>query len=97
MRRELKLGLIMVLVVAFFIIPVSAVNPHVDGPGQPNADCEALFGGDLLPPGFNTEGFANAAEHYAGSGFTRNGDNPKAVSQYDVACLQQYLKLWPPV
>ena len=94
MKRELMLGLMMVLVVALFTIPVSAVNPHENGLGQPNADCEALFAsGALFPPGFNTDGFANAANHYAGSGFSENGNNLKAVSQYDVACFQQYQRL----
>ena len=37
------------------------------------------------PPGFGTAGFANAQSHYAAGGAN---DNPKAVSQYDVACFQ---------
>jgi hypothetical protein len=46
---------------------------------------------DQQPNGFGTGGFANAEVHYAGSENTPslNSNNPKAVSQYDVACYQQ--------
>jgi hypothetical protein len=95
MKRELMLGLMIVIGMTLISIPVSAVNPHENGPGRPNMDCEALFAsGALFPHGFNSGGFANAADHYAGSGFTANGNNPKAVSQYDVACFEQYQRLF---
>ena len=40
------------------------------------------------PNGFGTVGFAHAKTVYAGSGQSAHSNNPKAVSQYDVACFQ---------
>lgn len=63
-----------------------ARNPS--GTGQPGADCETSTS---EPNGFvNSSGFANAQAHYAGSDGTHSlsSNNPKAVSQYDVACYQ---------
>ena len=95
MKKKLILGLMALLVIAIAIGPVSALNPHQNSVGQPNMDCEALFAiGSLVPNGFNTGGFAIAATMYAGSGHTLNGNNPKAVSQYDVACFQQFQRLF---
>jgi len=65
----------------------AAANPS--GTGQPGAECGAV-GATSEPPGFATEGFANAETRYAGSDGTpslRSG-NAHAVSQYDVACFQ---------
>ena len=65
-------------------IASAASNPS--GSGQPSQSC----GSDTAPnnpPGFDTGGFANAEEHYAGSA-PQNSNNPKSVSQYDVACYQ---------
>jgi hypothetical protein len=92
MKRGLTLGIMVVLVMAFIVIPVSALDPHTAGTGQPSQSCQAFFGdsGPYLPPGFNTQGFAHAETMYAGSGHTANGNNPHAVSQYDVACFQQF-------
>jgi hypothetical protein len=45
----------------------------------------------MMPAGFNTAGFANAAARYAGSDGTpslANAQSSTAVSQYDVACYQ---------
>ena len=39
------------------------------------------------PSGFNTTGFTHATTVYAGSQ-PQNSNNPKSVSQYDVACFQ---------
>ena len=41
------------------------------------------------PPGFATDGFANAQNHYAGSDGTPSAANGSdhAVSQYDIACF----------
>ena len=94
MRREFMLGIMIVLAVALITIPVSALNPHsTDNPtGQPSQSCQDVFGeaGPFLLPGFNTYGFNFVAVFmYAGSGHTANGNNPNAVSQYDVACFQQ--------
>jgi hypothetical protein len=54
--------------------------------GQPNQSCEDQ---PLGPAGFDTSGFANAEEHYAGEGSASlNANSSAAVSQYDVACLE---------
>lgn len=59
-------------------------------PGQPNQDCEALPP-QYEPHGFTTDGFANAKTHYAGSGpSVEHANSDKAVSQYDVACFEQF-------
>ena len=56
--------------------------------GQPSQSCQSVFpSGTFTPNGFNTSGFANAANHYAGSQ-PQNSNNPNSVSQYDVACFQ---------
>jgi hypothetical protein len=72
------------------VIPAVAVTLALAPPafaGQPNASCEAA--GANPPPGFATDGFATAEDHYAGSDGTpsaANG-NDHAVSQYDIACF----------
>jgi hypothetical protein len=57
--------------------------------GQPGASCGAA-GAEMSPPGFNSDGFANAEAHYAGSEGTKSllhSNSDKAVSQYDIACV----------
>ena len=57
--------------------------------GQPGAECGDP-GATLEPPGFLTDGFANAEEHYAGSDGTASlahANSDHAVSQYDIACV----------
>ena len=58
-------------------------------PGQPSQSCQAFFGdaGPFTPNGFNTAGFNHATTVYAGTQ-PQNSNNPKSVSQYDVACFQ---------
>jgi hypothetical protein len=69
-----------------------AANPHNGTTGQPSQSC----GSSTAPntPGnassasgsaFNPNG--NAGTHYAGQQ-PQNSNNPKSVSQYDVACFQ---------
>ena len=72
----------------FLARPVSADPTGTTG--QPNQSCQSAFpSGPLSPQGFNTNGFANAEEHYAGNGQnTQTPANSNAVSQYDVACYQ---------
>lgn len=91
MRKELVLGILLLLAGAIVIVPVSAVDPHTTAKGQPNQSCEDIFpGGDVAPPGFNTAGFAHATTVYAGAGASlEHANSPHAVSQYDVACFQQ--------
>jgi hypothetical protein len=62
-----------------FALPTGAAATSTGVPGQPNQSCEEQQTG---PPGFQTDGFANAQQHYA------NKEGTPAVSQYDVACFQ---------
>jgi len=69
--------------------PSGAGNPS--GTGQPNQSCEAkptTPGGAASAPGsaFNPDGKAGMV--YAGEQ-PQNSNNPKSVSQYDVACVKQ--------
>ena len=71
----------------FASVAFAAANPS--GTGQPGAECgedNAL----VEPHGFRTDGFANAESRYAGSDESNSlhSNNPKAVSQYDIACFQ---------
>ena len=57
--------------------------------GQPGAECGAA-GATMNPPGFDSQGFANAEGRYAGSDGTAslaNANSDHAVSQYDIACV----------
>ena len=68
-----------------------AADPHSGGAaGQPSQSCQAepsTPGHAASAPGsaFNPDG--NAGTHYAGTQ-PQNSNNPKSVSQYDVACFQ---------
>ncbi|HEX3508175.1 MAG TPA: adenylate cyclase [Candidatus Dormibacteraeota bacterium] len=70
-----------------FSLPVYANSTGT--PGQPSQSCQSFFGdsGPFTPNGFNTAGFQHATTVYAGSQ-PQNSNNPKSVSQYDVACFQ---------
>lgn len=70
-----------------FSLPVYANSTGT--PGQPSQSCQSFFGdsGPFTPQGFNTAGFQHATTVYAGSQ-PQNSNNPKSVSQYDVACFQ---------
>jgi hypothetical protein len=84
MRRFLLIAVASLVVAAFAAAPAGATSTGTRG--QPNQDCEALAAsGGSAPSGFGTGGFANAQSHYAAGGAN---DNPKAVSQYDVACFK---------
>ena len=85
MKRLITIGLI----AGTLLVPVAGVA-HADStgtPGQPSQSCQAFFSGAFTPAGFNTAGFTHAATVYAGSQ-PQNSQNPKSVSQYDVACFQ---------
>jgi hypothetical protein len=86
------------LVIAFVALSPAGValadnahNGNLTGTttGQPNQSAGSL-NAPQSPRGFGTLGFANAETHYAGSEGTHslNSNNPKAVSQYDVAAFQ---------
>jgi hypothetical protein len=70
-----------------FSLPVYADSTGT--PGQPSQSCQSFFGdsGPFTPNGFNTAGFNHATTVYAGAQ-PQNSNNPKSVSQYDVACFQ---------
>lgn len=68
-------------------------DPTPNAPGQPNQSCGSNTapitpGNAVNSPGsaFNPDGVAPSM--YAGQQ-PQNSGNPKAVSQYDVACFQQ--------
>ena len=68
-----------------------ALADNPPGTGQPGASCEdsgVRPGNAASAPGsaFNPTG--TAGTHYAGEQ-PQNSNNPKSVSQYDVACFQQ--------
>jgi hypothetical protein len=88
MKRVLAISAIApLMMLAFAGTASAATNPA--GSGQPGAECGAS-GATSSPAGFDTDGFANAEAHYAGSDGTpslRSG-NAHAVSQYDIACYQ---------
>jgi hypothetical protein len=77
-------------IAALFAVVVggaSAGGGNPSGTGQPSQSCQAEPTG---PPGITstTNGFATRAVNvYAGSA-PQNSNNPKSVSQYDVACYQ---------
>lgn len=91
MRKALFLVFILAIAVVLVgLNTVSAARPPTS-PGQPNQNCEALPP-QYEPHGFTTDGFANAASVYAGAGpGSAHANSDKAVSQYDVACFQQFM------
>ena len=85
----MKLVLVVVACVAALVFAGSALGADPGTQGQPNKSCQTVGTG---PPGLvsTTNGFATKAVNvYAGSLGTESAEaNPKAVSQYDVACFQ---------
>lgn len=86
--RKVLLGTAVAFVLLVAPATMAAAAPNPAGTGQPGASCEDP--GMSEPAGFMTDGFANAAAHYAGSDGTASlhSGNTHAVSQYDVACYQ---------
>lgn len=75
------------LALAFALLAAFASPAHAastGNQGQPSQSCQAQTS---APPGFSTAGFTHATTVYAGSQ-PQNSNNPKSVSQYDVACFQ---------
>jgi hypothetical protein len=80
-----------VLVAALSVAALGAGGAQVASAGQPNQDCSTVPVADQ-PPGFQTQGFANAESHYAGSAGTPSAlhaQSGAAVAQYDVACVRR--------
>ena len=89
LQAFLVLGILSLsLAMSFASFPAFATS--TGNTGQPNQSCQSVFPtGPLTPQGFNTRGFTNATNFYAGSGqTTMTPANFHAVSQYDVACFQ---------
>jgi hypothetical protein len=87
MRKLLAAVVVIAAVFAAVVEGAWAGNPSPTGTGQPSQSCQAEPTG---PPGITstTNGFATKAVNvYAGSA-PQNSNNPKSVSQYDVACYQ---------
>ena len=87
MRKLTCVVAVMATSFAVAVATASAGNPSPTGTGQPSQSCQAEPTG---PPGIvsTTNGFATRAVNvYAGSQ-PQNSNNPKSVSQYDVACFQ---------
>lgn len=75
------------LILALGLMAAFASPAHANSTGnqgQSSQSCQALT---ASPPGFGTSGFNQATGRYAGSA-PQNSNNPKSVSQYDVACFQ---------
>jgi len=84
------LGVVAGALLALAVVVPAYATPSPSGPGQPNQSCEdqpTRPGQSSTAPGsaFNPNG--TAGEHYAGEQ-PQNSQNPKSVSQYDVACAQ---------
>lgn len=77
-------------ILATTVLPAVSADANTGTIGQPNQSCQSVFPtGPLTPQGFNTGGFANAGNVYAGTGQNTNTPaNSNAVAQYDVACYQ---------
>jgi hypothetical protein len=91
-KRLPSLSLALLLIGVLAVVPLSAAfAASAGGGGQPNQSCEVTTitpGNAASAPGsaFNPSGMAGTV--YAGEQ-PQNSNNPKSVSQYDVACFQQ--------
>jgi hypothetical protein len=84
-----RLIAIVFALVAMTLLSLPVYANSTGNQGQPSQSCQTFFGdsGPFTPGGFNTAGFNHATTVYAGSQ-PQNSNNPKSVSQYDVACFQ---------
>lgn len=93
MVRKLIIGTAMSSAILFATASVAFADTSPNGPGQPSQNCQSLGsptpGNSASSPGspFNPNG--QAGNVYAGNA-PQNSNNPKSVSQYDVACFQQF-------
>ena len=83
-RKNLRIALLVVLAAVLLLVPLGGVLAA----GQPNQSCQVTTvtpGNAASAPGsaFNPDGKAGTV--YAGTQ-PQNSNNPKSVSQYDVAC-----------
>ena len=84
--RAVRRGVFLIAFTAALAVPAGAASAasNPSGTGQPSASCEETTS---APNGFSSGGFAHAETQYAGSQ-PQNSNNPKSVSQYDIACYQ---------
>jgi hypothetical protein len=69
--------------------PAGAGQPATGGSLGQAAACGMPGRDTASPNGFNSPGFANASQRYAGSPLNPNASgNPRAVAEYDIACYQ---------
>ena len=89
--RFVKTGFLLVLVALLLIVPLgAALAANPPGTGQPSQSCEDIgvtpgHAASAVGSAFNPNGIAGTV--YAGEQ-PQNSQNPKSVSQYDVACFQ---------
>jgi hypothetical protein len=89
----MKTSLVTSAAIVSLALGSAALGANPPGTGQPSQECEGTTPGHAASaPGsaFNEDGKAGTV--YAGEQ-TQNSKNPKSVSQYDVACFQQSMKL----
>ena len=91
-RRNRRAILILIVLVMTFALASTALADSTGGAGQPSQSCgssnaQQTPGNAVNAPGsaFNPNGVAGTV--YAGEQ-PQNSQNPKSVSQYDVACFQ---------
>ncbi len=90
-KHLMKTGVLLMVMALILVIPLgAALAANPPGTGQPSQDCAVAGvtpGNAASAPGsaFNPTGMAGTV--YAGQQ-PQNSNNPKSVSQYDVACFQ---------
>jgi hypothetical protein len=92
--KKFIFGICIVFIIILAVPTLIYAVPNPSGTGQPNASCEeSPFhpGRSAVAPGsaFNPDGISGTK--YAGEQ-PQNSNNPKSVSQYDVACYQMSQK-----
>jgi hypothetical protein len=88
--RRVAIVLASALAVGGFTASAATAARNPAGTGQPGtATPNGVSCPDTItsPNGFNSGGFATATGVYANPG-TTPGNNPHAVSEYDIACYQ---------
>ena len=89
-KAKILLALLFLAAFALLIPAHAAFADNAPGTGQPSQSCQVSLvtpGHAAVAPGsaFNPNGVAGTV--YAGTQ-PQNSNNPKSVSQYDVACFQ---------
>ena len=90
MRSSIAVVALSLIIAALMATSAFGANPHQEGTtGQPGQSCEDL---GITHQGFTSGGFLHAKTVYANVPESGQGNetNSHAVSQYDVACFQQF-------